>query len=311
MEIHHLRYFVAVAEELSFRKAAQRLHISQPPLSVHIGQLERELGARLLDRSAGTRTRVTPAGAVFLEEARAILALLERSVELTRRAAQGQGGTLSVGLTSSMAYGVVPLLIRDFTRENPEVTLRLLELTTAAQEKALQAHTLDLAFCYPPLENHEFKTLAVCQEQMVLAIPDSHALAKTKKVRLKQLQGEVLLSFPRQLSPGLYDLMTTAFSQAGLSPRIAEEATQLQTIIALVCAGLGVALVPESMAGLAREGVAYRSILDPMPAVQTLLVWRGEPLYSAARKLIAQAAKVNRPLRPGASSRRFCASTAP
>ena len=294
MEIHHLRYFVAVAEELSFRKAAERLHISQPPLSVQIGQLEREIGTRLLERRAGTKTRVTPAGAVFLDEARALLEALDRSIERTRRTGRGELGTLSVGLTSSMAYGVVPLLLRDFSRANPEVSLRLLELTTAQQEKALLARTLDLAFCYPPLENTGFTTLSVCEEGMVLAIPDSHPLTHTRRVRLRELQGEMLLSFPRHLSPGLFDGMVAAFSIAGLSLKIAEEATQLQTIIALVCTGLGVAVVPASMAKLAREGVEYRPILDPMPVVETLLVWREESPNPAATRLIRSVSKTVR-----------------
>ncbi|MCX6592680.1 MAG: LysR family transcriptional regulator [Acidobacteria bacterium] len=291
MEIHHLRYFIAVAEELSFRGAAERLHISQPPLSVQIAQLERELGTRLLERSAGKTTRLTAAGAVFLDEARALLDGLDRSIERTRRTGRGEVGTISVGLTSSMAYGVVPLLLRDFRRAHPGVTLQLLEMTTAQQEKALLARTLDLAFCYPPLENPGFKTRNVGEEGMVLAIPDSHPLAGTRPVRVGELQGETILTFPRHLSPGLFDRMLAAFSMAGLTLRIAEEATQLQTIIALVCAGLGVAVVPASMAKLAREGVEYRSILDPMPVVETLLVWRDDAPSPLAQKLIQSVSK--------------------
>jgi len=294
MEVHQLRYFVAVAEELSFRRAAERLHISQPPLSVQIAQLEAEIGTRLLERSAGTKTRITPAGAVLLEEARALLEALDRSIERVRRTGNGEIGEVSVGLTSSMAYGIVPLLLRDFSRANPEVTLRLMELTTAQQERALLARTLDLAFCYPPLENSGFETLRVCEEGMVLAIPDSHPLTRKPRIRLRDLQKQMVLSFPRRLSPGLFDRMVGAFSAAGLSLNIAEEATQLQTIIALVCTGLGVAVVPASMAALAREGVEYRPILDPMPTVETLLVWRGGGQTSAAEKLTRLVAKASR-----------------
>ena len=294
MEIHQLRYFVAVAEELNFRRAAERLHISQPPLSVQISQLERDIGTRLLDRTPGAKTRLTPAGQVFLDEARTLLESLDRSIDRTRRTGLGEAGVLSIGLTSSMAYGLVPLRLRDLSRAHPEVTLRLLELTTAQQEKALLARTLDLGFCYPPLEHQGFKTCSVAEEGMVLAIPDSHPLTQSRKVRLRQLKGEHILTFPRHLSPGLFDRMVAAFSHAGLSLKIAEEATQLQTIIALVCTGLGVAVVPASMAKLAREGVEYRPIQDPMPAVETLLVWREDGLNPAAKHLIQLVSKTAR-----------------
>lgn len=289
MDLRHLRYFVAVAEELNFRRAAERLHVSQPPLSAQIAQLETELGARLLERSPGQQTRLTPAGAVLLEEARFILEKLNQSVEKVRRADKGEIGTLTIGMTSSMAYGVVPLLLRDFRQENPSVALRLLELTTAQQEKALLDRTIDLAFCYPPLENIGFNTLPVCDETLVLAIPEAHPFAARKKIRLRDLHNEALLTFPRALSPGLYDLIHSAISDRAPSPKTAQEATQLQTVIALVCAGLGVAIVPESMAKLKRKGVEYRSFKDPMPNVQTLLVWRKETAYPATKRLITLA----------------------
>ena len=294
MELHHLRNFIAVAEELNFRRDAERLHISQPPLSVQIGQMEAELGARLLDRSPGARTRLTSAGAVFLDEARSILASLDAATERTRRAARGECGGLSIGLTSSMAHGVVPSLVRDFSRAHPGVEIRLSELTTAQQEKALLARTLDLAFCYPPLENAGFSTQLVCGEGMVLALPDSHPLARKRNVKLIDLQREAVLTFPRHLSPGFYDLMIAAFSRAFVSPRIAEEATQLQTIIALVCAGLCVAVVPESMSGLARDGVQYRPIADSKSVVRTLLVWRNGAAHPAADRFIAMVRKMQR-----------------
>jgi len=193
-----------------------------------------------------------------------------------------------------MAHGLVPMLVRDFSRANPEVEIRLSELTTSQQEKALLARTLDLAFCYPPLEGAEFSTQTVCTEGMAIALPDSHALARKPKIKLTELKREVVLTFPRQLSPGFYDLMIAAFSRASVSPRIAEEATQLQTIIALVCAGLGVAVVPESMAGLTRDGVEYRPIADEMPVVRTLLVWRNGANHPAADRFLAMVRKARR-----------------
>src|SRR5258706_8461649 len=286
MELRHLRYFIAVAEELHFRRAAERLHIAQPPLSLQIAQLESEIGVRLFERSPGRPVRLTPAGAVFLDDARSMLNRLEQSVERARRARAGEIGSLAVGLTSAMAYGVVPLLLRKFRREHPDMSLRLLELTTAQQERALLARGLDLGFCYPPLEHRGFNTLCVHEEGMVLAIPSSHRLAKERRVRWRTLSEEPFLSFPRSVSPGLYDLILSTCQRARIAPRIEQEATQLQTIVALVCAGLGVAIVPESMAALKRAGVTYRPFFDRTPNIQTLAVWRREEVYPGLQHLI-------------------------
>jgi DNA-binding transcriptional LysR family regulator len=286
MELRHLRYFVAVAEELHFRRAAERLHIAQPPLSLQIAQLEAEMGVRLFERSPGRPVRLTPAGAVFLEETRAILSGLEQSVERARRARAGEVGCFTIGLTSAMAFGVVPQLVQNFRRHNPGISIRLLELTTAQQEKALLSRGLDLGFCYPLLEHRDFHTLSVHEEGMVLAIPVTHPLAKERRIPLRLLRQEAFLSFPRSVSPGLYDLILSACQRAKISPRIEQEATQLQTIVALVCAGVGVAIVPESMAALNRTGVAYRPFLDRMPTIHTLAVWRKEEVYPGLQRLV-------------------------
>jgi DNA-binding transcriptional LysR family regulator len=286
MDFTQLRYFIAVAEELNFRRAAERLHMSQPPLSLQIAQLEGQLGVQLIERNPGARTRLTAAGAGFLEDARRILALAEQAAERACRTGKGEIGSLSVGLTSSMAYGAVPLLLRDFRNANPGLKLQLRELTTAQQEKSLREGTLDLGFCYHPLENADFQTLPVHEETVILALPETHPLTRKTRVALTSLRGESFLSFPRQVSPGLYDLILTAFAQAGFAPNIAQEATQMQTLIALVCAGLGVAVVPESMEKLTRPGVEYRFFSKTMPAIQTVAVWREEALSPAAARLL-------------------------
>jgi DNA-binding transcriptional LysR family regulator len=291
MELRHLRYFVAVAEELHFRRAAERLHMAQPPLSLQIAQLEEEIGCRLFDRSDRRRVRLTPAGESFLEEARPLLDRVQHAVESARRAQAGEIGTLTVGLTSSMAYGVVPGLVRTFRKQNPGVAIRLLEMTTAQQERALLDRRLDLGFCYPPLEHDGFRTAVVQEERLTLAVPESHPLARHREVRLRSLGPEAFLSFPRSLSPGLYDLILSACRQAELTPKFAQEATQLQTIIALVAAGLGVAIVPESMAALQRTGVVYRRLAGTRVRVRTIAVWRAAGPFPAMNRLVALAQK--------------------
>lgn len=285
MELRHLRYFVAVAEELHFRRAAERLHIAQPPLSLQIAELERELGARLLDRRQGRSTRLTAAGKCFLDDARRILAATDQAAERARRAQHGTAGSLSVGMTSSMAYGIVPTLLRQHRVRYPDVQIRLAEMSTAVQEQALLERSIDLGFCYAPLEHSELASSGIHQETLLVAVAESHPLSAKRGIRLASLAREPLLCFPRHLSPGLFDLIASACRQGGLSFSVVQEATQLQTIIALVCAGLGVALVPETMSKLHRDGVTYRPIRDAMPRVETLVVWRASEASYAKRFL--------------------------
>jgi DNA-binding transcriptional LysR family regulator len=278
MELRHLRYFVTVAEELHFRRAAKRLQISQPPLSEQINQLEDELGTRLLERSRGREVRLTAAGAAFLEEARKILLHVAEAEEAVHRASRGEIGTLRVSLAPAMAYGVVPLILRQLRANLDEISLQLSELVTPIQEKALLDRRLDVGFCYGRLESDSLVAECIHRERLVLAVPDHHPMASQERVGLSELTGEKFITIPRAISPGLYHSIFQTCFKAGLSPKVAQEADQFQTAIGLVCVGMGVALVPESMTALKREGVKYLQTDDDNPVIETLMVrFQDEP----------------------------------
>jgi DNA-binding transcriptional LysR family regulator len=289
MELRHLRYFVAVAEELHFRRAAERLHISQPPLSEQISQLEDELGARLLERNRGREVRLTVAGAAFLEESRKILLHVAEAAEIVHRASRGEIGTLRVSLAPAMAYGVVPMILRQLRTELPTISLQLLELITPLQEKALLDRRLDVGFCYGRLQSDNLVTECIHRERLILAVPDHHPLASQTQVGLSQLKGEQFITIPRATSPGLYDSIFQTCHKAGLSPKVAQETNQFQTAVGLVCMGMGVTLVPESMVALKRKGVHYLRTEEDTPVIETLMVQLQNDPYPAMTHLMALA----------------------
>lgn len=289
MELRHLRYFVAVAEQLHFRRAAEQLHISQPPLSEQINQLEDELGTRLLERSRGREVRLTVAGTAFLEEARKILLDVSEAAEVVHRASRGEIGTLRVSMAPAMAYGVVPMILRQLRASMPMVSLQLSELVTPLQEKAFHDRRLDVGFCYGRLQSDSLVAECIHRERLVLAVPDHHPMANQERARLIELEGEQFITIPRTISPGLYDSIFQTCYKAGLSPKVAQETNQFQTAIGFVCVGMGVALVPESMVALKREGVNYLQIDDDTPVIETLMVHLQDKPYPAMTRLMALA----------------------
>lgn len=284
MELRQLRYFVAVAEAGSFSRAAERLHVSQPPLSVQVQNLEREVGARLLDR--GPRgARLTAAGEAFLAEAQAALARLEGAVERARRVSEGEAGLLSVGFVSIAAYGVLPPALKHFRAGLPLVEVQLHELTTDAQVRELRAGRLDLGIALAPVDEPDLQFERLLREPLVLAAPVRHpALPGTGPVDLRVLAQESFLIPPRDVAPGLYDLTISQCRAAGFVPRITQHARQMQTVIGLVSSGMGFALVPASVRGLKPPGVQYRLLQGRAPRVELgLLQPRGAGTRIAGR----------------------------
>ncbi len=261
MELRHLRYFVAVAEELHFSRAAERLHIAQPPLSQQIRQLETELGAQLFERTR-RRVQLTAAGRMILDEARRALAQADRVVNVARRAAEGSAGIVRVGLSSSAPYTTLPAILRAFRAEFPGITLNLFERSTEEQLELIAADKIDVAFVRRPVENapDSLVVRTILREPLVLALPRNHRLCRTRAVNIRSLAGEPFILFPRHAAPGLYDQIASICRRGGFQPGVAQEAVQMQTIVSLVSAGLGVAVVPASIRKLHRERVAYRPI---------------------------------------------------
>jgi DNA-binding transcriptional LysR family regulator len=286
MELRQLKYFLAVAEELHFRRAAQRLHMSQPPLSEQIRNLEDELGTRLLVRDRTRGVQLTASGIALLTEARKILSQVEKAGEVVRRAERGEVGTLRISLAPAMAYGIVPMILKRFRKETPQVSLQLSEMLTPIQEDALLNGTLDLGFCYGNLQSDYLESESIYSERLILAMPEAHPMAGGTNVNLAKLKGEAFITIPRSTSPGLFDLIAQTCRGAGFSPSVIQEANQFQTAVGFVAVGMGVALVPSSMAALRREGVTYLSLQDDEPVVETLMVRLPSMRYPAIERLM-------------------------
>ncbi|MGA2225931.1 MAG: LysR substrate-binding domain-containing protein [Syntrophobacteraceae bacterium] len=247
MELRHLRYFVTVAEELHFGRAAERLRIAQPPLSQQIRALEEELGVLLFSRTK-RRVKLTAAGTAFAQEARKILEGADRAVLVAQRVARGEIGQLEVGFISGAVYGKVPSIFRLMRTRYPEVSLGLRELTTEEQIEAINANRLDVGLMRPPITVLESLVVkVVAKEPLVAVLPKTHRLAGQKKIPVRALAGEPFLQVPRHITPRFYDQFVSICAQAGFFPQIVQEARTPQTIVSLVAVGMGVSIVPASL----------------------------------------------------------------
>jgi DNA-binding transcriptional LysR family regulator len=294
MELRHLRYFVAVAEEGHVTRAAARLGIQQPPLSQQIRALETELEVQLFRRKP-RGVELTPAGEALLAEARIVLNGAEHAITAARRAARGEAGRLGLGFTSSASFHpLVPRLIREFRAASPLVSLTLEEAGTAELVDGLRAERIDAAFVRSPIGPAADLTIrSVLEEEMVAVLPAGHRLAAsttTARLPLIALESETFILYRRPLGPGLYDAIIAACQRAGYSPRIGQEAPRMLATLSLVAAGLGVTLIPASMQRIGMEGLAYRAIQRKAGLVAPLnLACRRGETAPAARRFLALA----------------------
>ncbi len=291
MELRHLRYFLAVADELHFGRAATRLHISQPPLSQQIQQLEREMGVELFVRTH-RRVRLTEAGRAFQPEARALLLRLDDATAGARRVARGETGALAVGFIASATYGLLPRLYRRFRERYPDVSLVLSELSTAEQVAALRAGQLHVGLARAPVGDEGLVAEPLAEEPLLAALPRGHPLAARPAIRLRELAGEPFVLFPRQPRPGWIDVVQGACLGAGFRPSVVQEALELSTAVTLVAAGIGVTLVPAPAGALRLEGVAYRPLLPPVPTTQLLALRRADAALPTAMRFLEVAREV-------------------
>jgi DNA-binding transcriptional LysR family regulator len=258
MDLRQLRYFLTVAEELHFGRAAERLGIAQPPLTLSIQKLERELGCSLLVR--GRQTQLTEAGTKLAAEARLVLDQAEHAAEATRRIARGESGELRVAVPPSVMMTKLPRMIRDFRRRYPGVTFTLREMGTAAIEQALLSRSIDLGFLRESSGPITLRSRLLFTEAVVAVLPAAHALAKKKVLALEALAKEPFVFFPRRIGPAFHDELVSACVEAGFVPSIVQEATQWSTVVSLVEAGMGVSLAPACVEKFAWPGVVYRRI---------------------------------------------------
>lgn len=257
MDLRHLRYFVAVAEERSFLRASERLHISQPPLSTQIKDLERTVGATLFERSS-RGVNLTSAGTAFYTEAVAILARLEHAKIAVSRVAHGEQGNLNLGFVPFADYSVLPSTLCHFKNQFPSIDVQLHQLDADAQLRELEAENIDVGMTTAPVDGSRLAFTTLHEEGLVLAVPESRRFSeKSNATSLENFARERFVMTPRSLAPGLHDLAITFCKEVGFVPMVSQYANHLQTVIGLVSSGLGVALVPKSMQNYQRSGVSY------------------------------------------------------
>jgi DNA-binding transcriptional LysR family regulator len=272
MELRHLRYFVAVAEELHFGRAAGRLLVAQPSLSRQVRDLERELGVPLLSR-AHRRVALTAAGEAFLEEARLTLARAAEAAEAARRAHRGEIGQLRVGFVQSATFHALPRLLRGFRTAYPDVDLAVRAMTTVEQVAAIRDQRIHVGLLRPPIDDRGITLSVISRDQLVVALPGGHPLAASERVSLAALADEPFILYARSEGPGVRDAIVAACLAAGFRPRVAQEAWDTPTIVALVGAGLGVSLLI-SPAPPSDGAVAYRPPAEDLPPWELALAWR-------------------------------------
>ncbi len=280
IDLRHLVYFQAVVQTRHFGRAAALLHISQPPLSIAIRQLEERLGLRLLERGrAGVS--LTPPGRALADELDSLLPRFPQAFERVQATGRGEAGHLRVGFVTPAEYSFLPECLREFRTLAPGVRLTLREMTTDAQAESLADGSLDAGFVLPPLPRGGLQWAPVFRDTLVAALPASHPLAAKRRIKAVDLAGSPLVIFPREKATGLHDDILGWFAAMGATPQIGQEAIQMQTILSLVAAGLGVAVVPASLRNLGRVGVEYRALAGDVPVVEIGLAWRA-PAHGAA-----------------------------
>ena len=285
MELRQLRYFLAVAEELSFVRAAERLQIAQPPLSRQIRQLEQEMGVELFRRTK-RRVELTEAGEAFVIEARQILAQVEQGIGTAQRASRGEIGRLVVGFEGSSTYDVIPMSLKIYRDRFPEVELVVYALTTEEQIEALLEGRIDLGFVVSPLNDSRLVIETILSESLVVALPQNHPLSTQSEVEVQQLESEPFITFQRDRGCGLYDRVITLCQMAGFSPRVIQEADEMQVILGFVAAGLGISLLSASVEHFQRPGVVYRSLRSSTKVTLAMAWQRDKP--SAVRRAFVE-----------------------
>jgi DNA-binding transcriptional LysR family regulator len=269
-ELNQLRCFVTVAEMLHFRRAAAHLNMTQPPLSRQIQLLEQEVGAVLLDRST-RRVRLTPAGQVFLRAARQMLQAAENAARDARRVARGESGEITIAFTATSSYAYLPRLVSVIRARMPELELTLREMVSSAQLDALQAGAIDFALCRPPVARAGLRAVRVHREPLLLAVPGDHPLAEKASINIDDVSGEPLITYPPIEGRYFHDLVASLYHVAGIAPSRVQYITQAHSIMALVGAGIGIAVVPQAAERLQQAGVVLRPLQSAANATADLM----------------------------------------
>jgi DNA-binding transcriptional LysR family regulator len=265
MELRQIRSFLSIAETLHFGRTAELIHLSQPALSLQIRALEEEVGVRLFERNR-RKTTLTAAGVAFRDDAAAALSQLDEAIRMARLAACGKLGILRIGFISTVGSEIVPTIVRQFRELNPEVEFSLRAITTADQIPMLETGSLDIGFLRLPIGGHPTLDVAtVHREPFVLVVPASHNLAKRKRVRLREVAGHEFVMYERTYAPGFHDLILGLLREAGIVPNVSQTAAEISTLISLVAAQMGVAILPASAVKHSVASVIACDIVDKIP----------------------------------------------
>jgi len=292
IELRHLRYFVAVSEELHFGRAAARLHMSQPPLSQQIRSLETELGLTLFRRT-NRRVELTSAGIAFLEGARRTLESANQTVRDARSADSGETEELVLGFVDSSIYGYMPAVLRAFRKQHPSVRVNIRALTSAEQVEKLERGEIQVGILRPLRVSSRLVIEELGREHLVVALPKGHRLASRKEIGIPDLRDEPLVFFKREFAPAVYDRIMGMFHRDGQLPHIAQEAGEQHTIIGLVAAGLGYSITAEGMRDWGTEGVAYRPLAHTNAWVPIGVAWRRTDRSNAVQWFVKTARELS------------------
>jgi len=295
MDLKQLRYFVAVAEELHFGRAATRLFISQPALSFDIKKLESQLDIQLLIRN-NKSVSLTNAGQVLLDEARYLLLRAEQARRLTQRSAQGFVGRLSVGFVNSILHRGLPQAVKTFEQQHPDTEVVMMEMNSAEQVQALQRGQIDIGFVHGNTFAASIHSEPILAEPFLCCLPEGHRLAQQQRIDLAQLAGDDFILFPRNVSPHYHDLIIARCVAAGFSPRIRHETRLWQTVVAMVAYEMGVALVPQTLAMTRQQGVHYCEIEGDGSLSEIHAIRHADKPAAAAESFLAQLKALQQPV---------------
>jgi DNA-binding transcriptional LysR family regulator len=286
VELRHLRYFVAVAEELNFSRAAERMHMAQPPLSAAIRQLERDVGVELFVRTT-REVKLTDAGRAFLDGARRTLADAERAAEDAKRAAAGELGHLRIAYSWSTRFETLPVLGRAFRAGHPDVELLAQELWNARMPAAFGNGSIDIAISLCPEIAAELALAPIRAERLVALLPEAHTLAREEAIPLAALADEEFVVFPREIAPRLHDAFMAIFRRAGFEPRVRNESFHTGWDLGVLAEIPAVAMAPRTVASGLPDGIVPVALSEPTDSLETCLVWRADDRSPAVAAFVA------------------------
>lgn len=271
MELRHLKYFKIVAEELNFTKAAKRLNISQPPLSKQIKQLEEEIGARLFLRT-NKKVELTDSGKFFLERVNKIIQEIEEASNQAKKTHEEESRNLTIGVTNSALYSFIPIL-RAYQEKFHLVNVKVHQLSTPEQIRALNKKQINIGFVCAPITKKNLRTMSINKQRFIIALPETHYLANKNPISIKDLKENTFITTPRQEGPVYYDTVMNIFKKAGYTPKISSTAHTFTSVMSLVSANMGIAILPSSMKNNPVTGVVYKELKEFTPKKETAIVW--------------------------------------